>query len=226
MYRTLEIFGVIFYYSFLIDRFLLPTYQDFGIRKYTWVEIILSIFENAIIGLLILICSFFLVLHSTQNLFAELLRFGDRLFYKDWWTCTSFSEYFRNWNIVVYDWLYTYIYKDMYEVVLPRNKTMAKITVFVVSAVVHEWILIYMFKFFFPACFIHFLFGGAILSFIKAPKTTILNILFWYGLAFGSGSLVSLYSLEHYARTNAPVENSTLKDFLLPRWLTCDCIER
>lgn len=226
MYRTLEIIGVIFFYSFLLNRFLLPVYQDFGVRKFTWNEIVISIFESAVVGMLILLSTFFLVLHSVQNAFAELLRFGDRMFYRDWWTCTSFSEYFRTWNIVVHDWLYTYVYKDMYEIITPRNKMLSKLAVFVVSAVVHEWVLTYMFGFFFPAMFVYFLFGGALMSFVNVPKGTVLNVLFWYGLALGSGSLLSMYTLEYFARKNAPVDDTSLKNYTLPRWLTCDCIDK
>lgn len=226
MYRILEIIGVIFFYSFLLNRFLLPVYQDFGVRKFTWNEIVISIFESAFVGMLILLSTFFLVLHSVQNVFAELLRFGDRMFYRDWWTCTSFSEYFRTWNIVVHDWLYTYVYKDMYEIITPRNKLLSKLAVFVVSAVVHEWVLTYMFGYFFPAMFIYFLFGGALLSCINVPKGTVLNVLFWYGLALGSGSLLSMYTLEYFARKNSPIDDTSLRNYILPRWLTCDCIDK
>ncbi|KAJ8918846.1 hypothetical protein NQ315_011133 [Exocentrus adspersus] len=224
MYRLLEILGVVLFYSFLLNRFLFPVYQDFGLRKFTWNEIIISIFESAIVGILILTSTFFLILHSVQNVFAELLRFGDRMFYKDWWTCTSFSEYFRTWNIVVHDWLYTYVYKDMYEIITAKNKTISRFAVFVISAVVHEWVLTHMFGFFFPALFIYFFFGGALLSFIKVSRGTVLNVLFWYMLAVGSGSLLSLYTLEHFARQNAPIQGNSFRDYCLPRWLTCDCI--
>ncbi|GAB1860879.1 Sterol O-acyltransferase 2 [Camponotus japonicus] len=74
-----------------------------------------------------------------MNAWAEMLRFADRLFYKDWWNSTSFPMWNRTWNVVIYDWLYTYLYKDMYEVVVPRNKPLAIFTVFFVSAVCHEY---------------------------------------------------------------------------------------
>lgn len=31
---------------------------------------------------------------------------------QDWWNSTSFSNYYRTWNVVVHDWLYSYIYQD------------------------------------------------------------------------------------------------------------------
>ncbi|KAJ8945792.1 hypothetical protein NQ318_003058 [Aromia moschata] len=223
--RILEVTSTIFYYSFLLNRFLLPFYKDFCMRKFTWSEIIISVFENSTVGILLLLATFFMLLHSVQNIFAELLRFGDRLFYKDWWTCTSYSEYFRTWNIVVHDWLYTYVYKDMYEIVTPRCKIAARFAVLILSATVHEWVLTYMFGFFFPALFVQFVFGGSLLSSITPPKTTILNVLFWYELSVGSGSLVSMYTLEFYARNNSPMENPSFRDYILPRFFTCNCIE-
>lgn len=200
---------------------MFPIFEDFGKRKFAWSEIILAICETSIPGILIFISGFYLILHSVQNAMAEILRFGDRQFYKDWWTCTSFSDYFRTWNILVHDWLYTYIYKDVYELII-RNKLVAKLTVFIVSAVVHEWALTYMVGFFFPALFIEFIFGGALLSFFSFPKHTLWNVLFWYGLTFGCGSLISLYSIEYFARRNVP--DTSMKSIFVPWWLTCDCI--
>jgi hypothetical protein len=47
-----------------------------------------------------------------------MLRFGDRQFYLDWWNSTSFNVYYRTWNTLVQDWLYTYIYRDLYKVII------------------------------------------------------------------------------------------------------------
>ncbi|OWK08419.1 SOAT1, partial [Cervus elaphus hippelaphus] len=33
-------------------------------------------------------------------------------FAQDWWNSTSYSNYYRTWNVVVHDWLYYYAYKD------------------------------------------------------------------------------------------------------------------
>ena len=38
------------------------------------------------------------------------------LFIQDWWNSTSFASYYRTWNVVVHDWLYTYIYKEIFVV--------------------------------------------------------------------------------------------------------------
>jgi diacylglycerol O-acyltransferase-1 len=48
---------------------------------------------------------FYLIFHLFLNLLAELLRFGDRVFYKDWWNATTFEEYWRLWNLPVHYWM-------------------------------------------------------------------------------------------------------------------------
>jgi diacylglycerol O-acyltransferase-1 len=34
------------------------------------------------------------------NIVAELMCFGDREFYKDWWNAKTVEEYWRMWNMV------------------------------------------------------------------------------------------------------------------------------
>ncbi|XP_050304788.1 sterol O-acyltransferase 1 [Anthonomus grandis grandis] len=222
--KVVELVGVVFYYAFLLERFIIPTHQDIGLRQFTLSEVIVLIFDNFAVGLMFLLLGFYVVLDTTQNLVGELMKFGDRQFYLAWWTATNYSMYFKTWNLVVGDWLYTYIYKDLYEYVIPGNKTAAKLTVFIISAIVHEWALTYMFGFLFPALFIAFSFVAMFLSSFRLPKLNIVNVIFWYLLAFGSGVLVCLYTLEWFVRRNMPVESTSLKDFIVPRLFTCGCV--
>ncbi|CAH1100713.1 unnamed protein product [Psylliodes chrysocephalus] len=221
--RMGEVIGVIVYQCFIYHRFIFPSYKDFGIRKYTWVEVLApALAENSVPGVLILLAGFYVTLHSVQNLFAELLRFGDRQFYKDWWTSLSLAEYFRTWNIVVQDWLYAHVYWDVYQ--LTNSKIAGKLTVFLISVVVHEWVMTYIFGFFYPALSYSFL-TAVIVSFIKIPKFRFSNLIFWYLITFGSGIINSLCTLEYYARVNQPASDmSSWKHYFLPRWYTCDCI--
>ncbi len=41
--------------------------------------------------------------------YAELDRFGDRLFYDDQWNETDYEEFNRKWNKVVNEFLYRYV---------------------------------------------------------------------------------------------------------------------
>lgn len=177
MNRMVEFILLIFTMSFTVDKIVYPSFEEVGKTSLKWEELVLSILGNSGPGIIIYVIGFYLVLHVIQNLFAELLRFGDRLFYEDWWTSTGFLNFFRSWNIVVSDWLYTYIYKDVYELVFP-SKSLAKLTVFVISALVHEWILYSALGFFFPVLFCEMMFSGS-LALFSSPKSKALNVIMW-----------------------------------------------
>lgn len=69
-------------------------------NKVTLLDLLIKILEFSVPSSVILIGVFFTLLHSTQNLVGELLGFGDRMFYSDWWTCTDLQQYYKKWNMV------------------------------------------------------------------------------------------------------------------------------
>jgi len=138
---------------------------------------------------------------------------------QDWWNSTSYRTYYRTWNVVVHDWLYTYIYKDIYEILSPRNKTLATFAVFFVSAIFHEYIIAFMFHFFYPVMFI--LFGGFGFAFIFLGKIATSNMFMWLSFCLGNGVMFSLYSMEYYARVNCLPHPNYYLDFFLPRSWNC-----
>nr|CAD7203961.1 unnamed protein product [Timema douglasi] len=153
-----EVIGVVFYVAFIFDRFLIPMFRDFGRKPLHPETLVVGVFGAMMPGTLAFLCGFFCLLHSWMNAFAEMLRFGDRMFYKDWWNATSYAAYYRTWNVVVHDWLYTYVYKDFCEVFQPKTHFVPTMLVFFVSAVVHEFILAFTFRFFYPMLLLAF--GG------------------------------------------------------------------
>ena len=48
---------------------------------------------------------FYSYFHLYLNLWAEILRFGDRVFYKDWWNSSEVGAYWRLWNAPVHYWV-------------------------------------------------------------------------------------------------------------------------
>ncbi|XP_076242752.1 sterol O-acyltransferase 1 isoform X2 [Calliopsis andreniformis] len=212
-----EIVTIIFFVAILYERILEPTFRDFGKQPIELSIVLLGMLESIIPGILLFVCGFYLLLHCWMNAFAELLRFADRMFYRDWWNSNTFSAYYRTWNIVVHDWLHTYIYKDMYEIVVPRNKTVAVSTVFGLSAIFHEYLLCVAFRFFFPVMLLLFGGIGVALFTIKASG----NVFVWFSLCLGNGVLCALYNMEHYARINCPPVHDGFLDQLLPRIWAC-----
>uniref|UniRef100_A0A2K6GDD7 Sterol O-acyltransferase 1 n=1 Tax=Propithecus coquereli TaxID=379532 RepID=A0A2K6GDD7_PROCO len=178
------------------------------------------------LGVLILFLTFFAFLHCWLNAFAEMLRFGDRMFYKDWWNSTSYSNYYRTWNVVVHDWLYYYAYKDFLWLFSKRFKSAAMLAVFAVSAIVHEYALAVCLSFFYPVLFVLFMFFGMAFNFIvnDSRKRPIWNVLMWTSLFLGIGVLLCFYSQEWYARQRCPLKNPTFLDYIQPRSWTCQYV--
>lgn len=55
------------------------------------------------------IAGFFTIFHSVLNVQSELLYFGDRDFYHDWWNCKNLAEYWRSWNLPVHNFFVRHI---------------------------------------------------------------------------------------------------------------------
>ncbi|XP_034948268.1 sterol O-acyltransferase 1 isoform X2 [Chelonus insularis] len=218
-----EVILVVFYVAFMFERFVLPVYKEFGQEPFNLRGFILNTFFNtALPGIIIFLCGFYCLLHAWMNAFAELMRFGDRIFYKDWWNSGSYDTFYRTWNVVVYDWLYAYIYKDIYEIVVPGNKFFASICVFFISALFHEYILSYAFGFFYPVMFTMFAIFGYILIYLNRNNASrIGNIFMWYSLCTGSGIMISFYAMEYFARINCPGHENELIDIFVPRSWFC-----
>lgn len=97
-------------------RFVQTTFQDVAINpiKITHLP---SLFSSCfMIGMIIIFSGWFGLLHCWLNMWAEALKFGDRLFYESWWLSITYPEWHRTWNRVVYLWLHTYTYKPLSKV--------------------------------------------------------------------------------------------------------------
>jgi sterol O-acyltransferase len=220
-YHLLEAIAAMFIMTFVARTLIIPSVQDFGKVEYTVEKIFLRIIQNTIGGCVYLFAGFVFFLHSTPNLVAELTTFGDRFFYDDWWTCTDYYGWFQKWNTWVKDWLYCYIFKDCRDYIFIGNSVMAKFAVFVFSGVLHEWIASCLFGIFVPVCFLKMIFVAFPVCLLSLPKTAVLNLIFLFSLSFGMSIFCTTYSIEYFAKINAPLENYTFTDYLIPRFLSC-----
>jgi sterol O-acyltransferase len=109
-----EVAGCLLYTYCLFDRYCVPVFRSIVVSELGLVKYIQLVSMCIMPGALIQLMVFFAFLHSWHNAFAEMLKFGDRQFYLDWWNSTTFAEYYRTWNTLVHDWLYNYIYRDLY----------------------------------------------------------------------------------------------------------------
>lgn len=218
-----EFWAGISFFCFLTANYLAPDFQNFGIEPQDWRNVATLVFRTILPASLFMLVGFYIVLHAWMNAWAELMCFADRLFYQDWWNTDTYAAYYRKWNIVVHDYLHTFIYRDMYEIVAPGNKVVATCSVFFISALVHEYIIGFMLGYFFPIMLIQFGFFGMTLTFVKIKgKHVIGNTFLWWSLSVGIGMQISLYAMEYYARVNCPRTNEKFIDYFIPRILSCN----
>ncbi|XP_077290770.1 sterol O-acyltransferase 1-like [Arctopsyche grandis] len=220
-----EVAAIIFYINFLSERFLVHNFGTFGqTSEVELKQLVLALFGSMLPALLTYLCCFYLLLHCWHNAFAEILTFGDRRFYLDWWNQTGYGGFYRTWNMIVHDWLYTYIYKDIFR--LSGNRMLATFCVFLTSALFHEIIVTFALGFFYPVLLVLFGMFGVLLIFItKHANPTTGNIVMWLTLAIGNGILWLAYGLEFFARKNCPQTiESNAYDLIIPRSWFCQRI--
>ncbi|XP_047311045.1 diacylglycerol O-acyltransferase 1-like [Impatiens glandulifera] len=143
------------------------------------------------------LCMFYCFFHLWLNILAELLRFGDREFYKDWWNAKSVEEYWRMWNMPVHKWMIRHVYFPSLRNGIP--KMVAVVIAFFVSAIFHELCIAvpcHIFKFW---AFIGIMFQVPLVivtNFLqnKFQNSMVGNMIFWCSFCiFGQPMSVLLY---------------------------------
>ncbi|XP_065839747.1 sterol O-acyltransferase 1-like [Oscarella lobularis] len=220
-----QVAACLVYTYYMFYRFLIPVLQNTGKAPWNLRSLAMAVFSCILPGTMVLLLGFFSLLHSWLNAFAEMTQFADRQFYKDWWNSRQWGTYYRTWNVVVHDWLHSYVFRDMEKFFSynSRCSSIPRFAVFVLSAVVHEYVLVCAFRFFFPVLFV--MFGGFGLGFIYLTnhrQSRLWNIFMWLMLFTGCGLLMCLYSHEWFVRKNCPMPNATWADYIVPRTLTCN----
>jgi diacylglycerol O-acyltransferase-1 len=140
--RIVELFCCLFIQHVLLHQFTLPEVQNsvqhlLEGNHLTILENILAISSTTLYCWLLMFFAFF---QAFLNMLAELLRFGDREFYQDWWNASSLGEYWRLWNSPMHKWFKRHVYIPLrfkYGVSPP----MAQILVFSISAILHEYVV-------------------------------------------------------------------------------------
>ncbi|KIW49839.1 hypothetical protein PV05_11484 [Exophiala xenobiotica] len=88
------------------------------------------------ISLIVWLAGFFALFQSFLNALAEIMRFGDRVFYEDWWNSTNLKMYWSTWNKPVYHFMRRHIYSPL--VGRGWSSQAASAWVFVFSGFLHE----------------------------------------------------------------------------------------
>ncbi|XP_043703493.1 diacylglycerol O-acyltransferase 1A-like [Telopea speciosissima] len=123
--------------GFIIEQYINPIVQN---SEHPWKGNLLYAIERvlklSVPTLYVWLCMFYCFFHLWLNILAELLCFGDREFYKDWWNAKTIEEYWRMWNMSVHKWMVRHIYFPCLRNGIPKE--VAIVIVFFVSALFHE----------------------------------------------------------------------------------------
>lgn len=143
--RFVEILVLLSTQYCLGQQWILPILRtiDRPLNQYSMLQNIERLLRLALPNHLLWLILFYVYFHSTLNLLAELLCFGDRLFYRDWWNATDLSEFWNRWNTSVYTFCKRHIYKPLV-IQFGLNSLTSALIVFLISAFFHEVIYYYI----------------------------------------------------------------------------------
>uniref|UniRef100_H2MYC1 O-acyltransferase n=1 Tax=Oryzias latipes TaxID=8090 RepID=H2MYC1_ORYLA len=183
----------------LIQQWMVPTIQN-SMRPFQEMDfsrMVERLLKLAVPNHLIWLIFFYWFFHSSMNFVAELLQFGDREFYRDWWNSESVTYFWANWNIPVHKWCLRHFYKPM----LRRgiNKFLAQTFVFLLSAFFHEYLVSVPLKMFRLWAFMGMMTQVPLAWFVgRYLNGNYGNAAVWMSLIIGQPIAVLMYVHDYY----------------------------
>jgi len=200
--RVVEFIGIWGAIYFIGVQYISPglrnTLRPLEMREPLWDAIFVAegLLKIAVPNFIVWILGFYSIFHLYLNILAELMRFGDREFYRDWWNSTTVGFFWRTWNLPVHTWMVAHVYLPLTH--RRWSKRSASLVIFLLSAVLHELIVSIPFRNFKLLAF-----GGmmAQVPLIQATErfksTQMGNVIFWLSIMLGQPMIVLLYGRDH-----------------------------
>ncbi|KAK5607428.1 Diacylglycerol O-acyltransferase 1 [Crenichthys baileyi] len=183
----------------LIQQWMVPSIQNSmkPFREMDFSRMVERLLKLAVPNHLIWLIFFYWFFHSSMNFVAELLQFGDREFYRDWWNSESVTYFWANWNIPVHKWCLRHFYKPMLKT--GTNKLLAQTAVFLVSAFFHEYLVSVPLKMFRLWAFIGMMAQVPLAWFVgRYLNGNYGNAAVWLSLIIGQPIAVLMYFHDYY----------------------------
>lgn len=106
------------------------------ISKLHGFNILERVMKLSTISLVCWLAGFFALFQSFLNGLAEIMRFGDREFYGDWWNSSDVRSYWTSWNKPVTHFMKRHVYAPM--VGRGVSPVVAQLLTFLFSGILHE----------------------------------------------------------------------------------------
>jgi hypothetical protein len=185
------------------------------VHRVYFMSVFLSIFE--------LLAVAFFWMHCWSNVWAELLRFGDRRFYSDYYTTTEIGIYFRKWNLIIQGWLYRYVFVEFASLL---ENSMTTIFVLSFSGIMHDLLMFSLSGLFLPVYAINFPLVIAVSKIYLTNSSSLGKFLILPVCNIFQSLLHFFFLVEFYSRKNCPLHDEyTLSAILTPRTFSCLAID-
>lgn len=183
----------------LIQQWMVPTIQNSmkPFQEMDFSRMVERLLKLAVPNHLIWLIFFYWFFHSSMNFVAELMQFGDREFYRDWWNSETVTYFWANWNIPVHKWCLRHFYKPM----LRRgiNRRLAQTAVFLGSAFFHEFLVSIPLKMFRLWAFMGMMAQVPLAWFVsRFLNGNYGNAAVWVSLIIGQPVAVLMYVHDYY----------------------------
>ena len=109
------------------------------ISKLNLVNMLERVLKLSTISLVCWLAGFFALFQSFLNGLAEIMYFGDREFYSDWWNVSNVRSYWTSWNKPVTHFMKRHIYTPMVGRGVPT--ILAQVITFLFSGMLHELLI-------------------------------------------------------------------------------------
>lgn len=227
--RSTNLAASLFISMLFTTRFLIPTFSKIG-HSMTTTDLMNMMFVSLFHGVFTYWMLFYGFFESYLNLTAELTKFSDRQFYRDFWNFTDVVANFRQWNTITYNFIYECIYSPIVRNT-NGNKTVASLFVVTLSTILHEYIMAMCLGFSIPWIWIvsfwfMLLFGRQMIQtfeklqiFGSSPSDKNYNL--YVGLASTWSLLSFLYTAEYYSRINCPIQSPSIHDYITLNIINC-----
>ena len=209
---SIHFLGTIYISCVTVRHLVIPHFSRIGKESFSMSEIGYLILTGYWTGVMLQFSVGYGFFHCWMNIWAELLKFGDRRFYYDWWTVTNSADFFRKWNLIVGDFIFECGYLPLMAVT--KNRYISGLVVYIISAIIHDYGIYGLLGFFIPfyTCAFPFLalFGDAPvllkkkLGIFRNASQVITNTIYFMTAYFSFATWVGVLYLESYARKNCP----------------------
>uniref|UniRef100_A0A8C2WFW6 O-acyltransferase n=1 Tax=Cyclopterus lumpus TaxID=8103 RepID=A0A8C2WFW6_CYCLU len=182
-----------------VFQWMVPTIQNSmkPFQEMDFSRMVERLLKLAVPNHLIWLIFFYWFFHSSMNFVAELLQFGDREFYKDWWNSESVTYFWSNWNIPVHKWCLRHFYKPVLRKGV--NKFLAQIGIFLMSAFFHEYLVSIPLKMFRLWAFMGMMAQVPLAWFVgRFLNGNYGNAAVWISLIIGQPVAVLMYVHDYY----------------------------